>query len=83
MADSFVLDKIPVVGDLQKGRPTLGNTMSVSVYRLMIYSLRAALTAKLGKEKADQMVYLGGKLAGEAIHKNMLKDIKDEEELFE
>ena len=83
MKNEIALDDIPIVGDLRMGRPTLGNMVNVSVYRLMLYSLKAALTAKVGKEEATQIVYLGGKLAGKTIYLNLFKKVTDEVEFFE
>ena len=81
MADESALDTLKIVGDLQKGRPRLGNTMSVSVYRITIYSIKAVLDDELGKKKANQIVYRAGQLAGKTLFNDLFKDVS-EEDLF-
>lgn len=68
------MDRMDFVGDLKKGRPTLGNLMRVSVYRLLVYSMKAVLTKEMGKQKADELFYSAGKLAGQTIFRGILKD---------
>ena len=68
------LDKLDFVGDLKKGRPTLGNMMRVSVYRLLLYSMKAVMTQELGKQKTNELFYNAGKLAGELIFRGILKE---------
>ncbi|MFC1614169.1 hypothetical protein ACFL5K_02610 [Gemmatimonadota bacterium] len=83
MADELELENISIIGDLQKGRPTLGNMVSVSVYRLVFYSLQAAHGAKLGKKEAGKVEYLGGVLAGKTLYNNFLESESSELEFFQ
>ncbi len=55
------------VGDLEEGRPNLGNTTRVEVYRLFQYSLRDVLEEEFGTEKADRLLYKAGLCAGKAL----------------
>ncbi len=61
-----------MLGDINEGRPNLGNQMSVDVYRLMQFTLRDVMIKELGVEKADQIFYDAGKKAGEELYKNAL-----------
>lgn len=60
------------IGDIEAGRPNLGNSTSVVVYRLMQYTLKDALIHRLGPEGASQIFYDAGKRAGEEYCKNVL-----------
>ncbi len=41
------------IGNIQKGRPNLGETTSVAIYRLMQYTLRDVLIKEFNVDKAD------------------------------
>lgn len=60
------------IGDITLGRPNLGKTTSVAVYRLMQYSLRSTLNKYLGGKQAAELFYQAGYLAGIEFSKNML-----------
>lgn len=53
-----------MIGDLAAGRPNLGSTMDVSVYRLMQFTLRDVLIKQFDTETADRIFYEAGKHAG-------------------
>jgi predicted hydrocarbon binding protein len=55
------------VGDLEEGRPNLGNTTRVEVYRLFQFILRDVLEEEFGTEKTDRLLYKGGYLAGKHL----------------
>ena len=74
MSNVIDTDNLILVGDLKKGRPTLGNQMRVSVYRLLVFSMKAVMKDDLGKEKADYLFYKAGLLAGKTIFRGILKD---------
>jgi uncharacterized protein len=76
-------DKLDFVGDLKKGRPTLGNLMRVSVYRLLVYSMKAVMAEDLGKQKTNELFYSAGMLAGQIIFRGILKDERKDFNLFE
>ena len=64
-----------MLGDVAIGRPNLGSTMDVNVYRLMQFTLRDVLIKKYDTETADQIFYDAGQHAGlkfcaELIDKN-------------
>ena len=50
--------------DLELGRPNLGNTTRVEVYRLMQFCFRDVLELRFGSEVTDELFYEAGKLAG-------------------
>ena len=66
-----------LLGDIELGRPNLGNTTRVEVYRLMQFTIRDTREVKYGGEAADEIVYAAGKLAGESFYKNYLSEVGD------
>jgi predicted hydrocarbon binding protein len=58
----FLSDKN--IGDIHTGRPNLGSDVPVWIYRLMQYTLRASLENSFGSQKADEILYNAGKIAG-------------------
>jgi len=60
------------LGNIEEGRPNLGPTTSVSVYRLMQYTLRDVLIKKYGVEAANGILVEAGKLAGSEFCVNVL-----------
>lgn len=60
------------LGDIELGRPNMGATTSVAVYRLMQFTLRTALVQELGPEKAAQMFVKAGAIAGAEFCLNSL-----------
>ncbi len=60
------------LGDIEQGRPNLGPTVPVSVYRLFQYALRDVLITEWGVEKANDIFVKTGKLAGTQFCKNLL-----------
>lgn len=61
-----------LIGDIENGRPNLGNMTRVEVYRLMQFSFRDVIEKHVGSEKADQIFYESGRLAGQEFYKNMM-----------
>lgn len=61
-----------MLGDIDDGRPNLGPTTSVAVYRLMQFTLRDAIIKECGVAKADVIFYQAGKLAGEHFYNRLL-----------
>lgn len=61
-----------MLGDISEGRPNLGQTMNVVVYRLMQFTLRDVLIRKVGVEEADRTFYEAGEEAGRQLYKNVL-----------
>jgi len=60
------------LGDVEGGRPNLGNKTSVVVYRLMQYTLRAVLEKEYGDEQTRKLLADAGRLAGIEFCKNVL-----------
>ena len=44
-----------MIGNIGEGRPNLGHTMDVSIYRLMQFTLRDVLINEFDAETADRM----------------------------
>ncbi|PIE35027.1 4-vinyl reductase [candidate division KSB3 bacterium] len=61
-----------MIGDIKEGRPNLGTTTHVAVYRLMQFTLRDALIAELGTAKTDEIFYSAGEKAGREYYKNII-----------
>ncbi len=61
-----------MIGDIEDGRPNLGATMDVSVYRLMQFTLRDVLIRQYDAATADKIFYDAGEHAGKALCKKMI-----------
>lgn len=70
-----------LLGDLELGRPNLGNVTRVEVYRLMQFTLRDVIEAKYGTEEADRVFFEAGKMAGSAFYDHFLAGAEEEGEL--
>ncbi len=66
-----------LIGDLAQGRPNLGPTTRVEVYRLMQYTFRDILEQHFGTDKTVEIFYEAGKLAGMEFYKNNFSGITD------
>lgn len=68
-----------MLGDIKLGRPNLGPTVDVSIYRLMQYTLRDVMIKELGVEKADRIFHQAGELSGKEFYHNVItqKDTMD------
>jgi hypothetical protein len=65
------------LGDIEVGRPNLGTTTHVAVYRLMQYTIRDVLIKRYSPEEASAILYESGKNAGSNYCKNVLdKNLK-------
>ena len=53
-----------LLGDIEDGRPNLGDRIDIKVYRLMQFTFRDVLEREHGTEEADRLFYEAGKLAG-------------------
>ena len=60
------------LGDIAQGRPNLGNTTNVAVYRLMQYTLRDAAIKHTDVITADRIFYDAGFNAGKALYENII-----------
>ena len=66
-----------LLGDIQLGRPNLGNSTRLEIYRLMQFCFRDVIEQKFGSQRTDEIFYEAGKLAGEAFYQHMLGDVQD------
>lgn len=66
-----------LIGDIESGRPNLGNTTRIENYRLMQFTFRDVLEANYGPDVADKIFYEAGKLAGSEFYKYNMKSVKD------
>ncbi|MBF0606152.1 MAG: 4-vinyl reductase [Magnetococcales bacterium] len=61
-----------MIGDIKEGRPNLGSTMEVGVYRLMQFTLRDVIIRNFSPEVADRLYFEAGELAGREFCKALL-----------
>ncbi len=66
-----------MIGDVAEGRPNLGSTMDVSVYRLMQFTLRDVIIQEFDTKTADRIYYRAGKLAGQEFCKQLVDKDND------
>lgn len=67
MSERFYKFSWDFVGDVQEGRPNLGNTTRIEVYRLFQYTMRDVLEETYGTEASDRLLYRAGHLAGKSF----------------
>lgn len=63
-----------MIGDIDRGRPTLGHSMSVEVYRLFQFCVRDLLEERVGADVCDRLFQQAGYLAGQQFCKNVLQN---------
>jgi len=61
-----------MLGDVAAGRPNLGSTMDVNVYRLMQFTLRDVLIKRYDTDTADRIFYEAGQHAGRSFCAELL-----------
>ncbi|MBZ5725963.1 MAG: 4-vinyl reductase [Acidobacteriia bacterium] len=61
-----------MLGNVAEGRPNLGLTTDVSVYRLMQFTLRDVLIRDFGVEAARRVFFDAGKSAGKHFYENLV-----------
>ncbi len=69
-----------LLGDIELGRPNLGNTTRLEVYRLMQFCFRDILEQRYGADEADRIFYDSGYLAGREFYEQLIgpqDDIND------
>ena len=66
-----------MLGDVREGRPNLGPTTDVEVYRLMQFTLRDILIQEFNPETTDRLFYRAGALAGKELCRAVLDRGKD------
>ncbi len=65
------------LGDLESGRPNLGQNMDIAIYRLMQYTLMAVLERRFGASIANDIIIEAGALAGREFCRNLLDTTLD------
>lgn len=70
------------LGDIESGRPNLGQMVPVSVYRLLQNSMRHVLATEFDNQFADTILYKAGKLVGEKFSRDLLNVTLDLPEFF-
>jgi uncharacterized protein len=66
-----------MIGDVGKGRPNLGTTMDVNVYRLMQFTLRDAIIQEFDADTADRIFFKAGEQAGRELFKALITQKAD------
>jgi predicted hydrocarbon binding protein len=66
-----------IIGDIQEGRPNLGDQVNIVLYRMMQYTFRDIAEQRYGKEVCDTLFYDAGYLAGKFFFEQYLKGYKD------
>jgi predicted hydrocarbon binding protein len=66
-----------LLGNIELGRPNLGRTARLEVYRLMQFTFRDVIEQKYGTQAADQVFYEAGRLAGAAFYQHIIGQADD------
>jgi uncharacterized protein len=69
-------------GDIELGRPNLGNTTSVAIYRLMQYTLRDLVIKHTDPKIAARIFNDAGYNSGKAVYQNLIKEASDVDDLI-
>ncbi len=60
------------LGNIEVGRPNLGQSVPVVVYRLLQYTFRDVMISEIGVDKTNDIIVKAGRLAGFQFCENML-----------
>ncbi|MBF0536600.1 MAG: 4-vinyl reductase [Nitrospirae bacterium] len=66
-----------MIGSIGEGRPNLGSSMDVSVYRLMQFTLRDVIIQEFDVATAERIYYKAGELAGRELFKAAITQKSD------
>ena len=66
-----------LLGNLDEGRPNLGQNTRLEVYRLMQFCLRDVVEEELGADRADRIFYQAGALAGRHFYTHVIAPVAD------
>lgn len=72
MSDAFRSFEWSDIGDIERGRPAMGEKMHVAVYRMFHYSLRSILEKTYGKEAGKRILVEAGRTAGREFCRHAL-----------
>jgi predicted hydrocarbon binding protein len=70
------------LGDIDEGRPNLGPSTSIQVYRLMQYTMRDVLEVMYGSDMSDEIFRQAGELAGKEFYKNAISPVSSFHQLI-
>jgi len=65
-----------IIGDLQEGRPNLGDQVNLVLYRVMQYTFYDVIVKKFGEEESNRLFYEAGNIAGRFFFEHFLKEQK-------
>ena len=65
-----------IIGDLQEGRPNLGDQVNLLLYRLMQFTFHEVSAKKFGDMESDQLFREAGSIAGKFFFEHFLEDHK-------
>ena len=77
MADRTYEFNWDIIGDLQEGRPNLGDQVHLVLYRVMLFTLREVAVKKFGNEENNKIFHEAGDIAGRFFFEHFLKKFKD------
>lgn len=66
-----------LLGDLQRGRPSLGPCLRVEVYRLLQFTLRDTIERHYGRLASDALFYEAGYLSGRHYYDHLIGPVSD------
>ena len=66
-----------IIGDLQEGRPNLGDEVNLILYRVMHYTFHDVIVKRFGQEESNKLFYEAGNIAGRFFFESFLKKHKD------
>ena len=66
-----------IIGDLQEGRPNLGDQVNLLLYRLMQYTFHEIAAKRFGEEESNKLFREAGNIAGKFFFEHFLKEYKD------
>ena len=66
-----------LLGNLAEGRPNLGPTTRLEIYRLAMFSFRDVLEQRFGRHETDGIFYEAGYLAGSEFYKHLIQSPQD------
>lgn len=82
MSDTFRSFEWKDIGDIELGRPAMGEKMHVAVYRMFHYSLRSILEKNYGREAARHILVEAGRTAGREFCRHALELSLPPEDFF-
>ena len=66
-----------IIGDLQEGRPNLGDQVHLILYRVMLFTLQEIAVKQFGSDETSRILRESGDIAGRFFFEHFLKEYKD------